>query len=129
MKINLSKDNAYTQDYCLEAQAELIYGPDILDCFSTSELENLLPIWTKSLRVGGKIIIGGTDIYILAKNTINRTKELVDINEILFNRDYQLKSLTSIESTKEFLTSLGFAISDINLNYETCTYYVEAYKE
>ena len=129
MKINLNKENAYIDKYCLEAQAELIFGPEVLDYFSTSELENLVPIWAKSLRVGGKIVLGGTDLYILAKNAVNREKELVDINEILFNRNNELKSLTSIESTKDFLVSLGFSISNINLSYDTCTYYVEAYKE
>jgi hypothetical protein len=129
MKINLNKENAYIDKYCLEAQAELIFGPEVLDYFSTSELENLVPMWAKSLRVGGKIVLGGTDLYILAKNAINREKELVDINEILFNRNNELKSLTSIESTKDFLVSLGFSISNINLSYDTCTYYVEAYKK
>ena len=86
MKIELTLDNAYTNKYCMEAQAEEINGADILDYFSTDQLEELMGIWTKSLKSGGKIILGGTDIFMLAKNVLNRSKELVDINKVLFRR-------------------------------------------
>jgi hypothetical protein len=129
MRINLSVENVEVNQYCMEAQADEIYGPLILDYFSTDELEELMELWAKALRVGGKITIGGTDLFILCKNAINRNKELVDINSILFGRTNAIKSITSIESTKEFLSSLGFSISNINLDYDSCLYSVEAYKE
>lgn len=128
MKIELSIDNAYVNKYCMEAQAESINGGDILDYFSTDELEELLDIWIKALKVGGQIIIGGTDIFLLSKNAINRSKELIDINAVLFKRDNPIKSITSIESTKEFLISLGCEISNIEFDFNSCSYCVEAYK-
>lgn len=129
MRIVLTTENAEVNKYCMEAQADEIYGPEILDYFSTDELEELMEIWAKALRVDGKITIGGTDLFILCKSAVNRNKELVDINNILFGRTNVIKSITSIESTKDFLSSLGFTISNINLDYDSCLYSVEAYKE
>jgi hypothetical protein len=129
MKIVLTAENAEVNKYCMEAQADEIYGPQVLDYFSTDELEELMPLWAKALRVDGKITIGGTELFILCKNAVNRNKELAEINNILFGRTNAIKSITSIESTKEFLSSLGFTISNVNLNYESCLYSVEAYKE
>ena len=126
MKIKLTAENADVNKYCMEAQAEEIEGPDILDLFSTDELEQLMGVWEKALKVGGKIILGGTDIFLLSKNIINRKIELVDINNILYGSPK--KSITSIESTKEFLISLGFEISNIEFDYDKCLYFVEAYK-
>lgn len=128
MKIELSVDNAYVNKYCMDAQAESINGGDILDYFSTDELEELMGIWIKALKIGGKITLGGTDVFLLSKNAINRSKELIDINAILFKRDRPIKSITSIESTKEFLISLECEISNIEFDFNSCGYCVEAYK-
>lgn len=129
MKITLTAENAKTNEFCMDAQAELIYGPEILDHFTTNDLEDLVPIWTNSLRSGGKIVLGGTDLYILCKSVLNRNVELSDVNRMLFHRDAAIKSITSIESTKAFLTSMGFTITNILFNHSTCTYCVEAFKE
>ena len=126
---NLKEDFYKCWDQCMEAQCTEFYAPAILDIFTTADMEKIIPKWTILVRPGGKIILGGTDLYIMARAAIRRTNNLGMINNILFNRDYTpTRSLTSAESTRKFLETLGFKINDINVDYSNFTYTVEAIK-
>ncbi len=115
-------------EYCMEAQCTELYGPSILEIFTTTELEEIIPKWAKLIPPNGKIILGGTDLYILSKEAIRRVKDIGTINELLFNKPYAVRSITSVESTREFLETLGFRINNINLSYTDFTYTVEGIK-
>jgi len=115
-------------EYCLEGQVTEIYAPSILELFKVGELEQIIPAWAKLLGPGGKLTLGGTDFYILAREGIRRAKDLGMLNEILFNKSHAIQSITSIESTRKFLESLSFGINKINLDHESFAYTVEGIK-
>lgn len=115
-------------EYCMEGQATEIYAPSILEIFKVTDLEQIIPEWAKLLAGGGKLILGGTDFYILAREGIRRAKDLGMLNEILFNKPHSIQSLTSVESTRKFLESLNFGINKINIDHENFGYTVEGIK-
>lgn len=115
-------------EYCMEAQCTELYGPSILEIFTTSEIEEILPKWSRLICPNGKIVLGGTDLYILSKESLRRAKDLGSINDILFNKPYAIMSITSVESTRKFLESLNFKINNINIDYSNFCYTVEAIK-
>ena len=115
-------------NFCMESQCTNFYAPLILDFFLTSEIEQLLPRYAKLIMPGGKIVLGGTDLYILARESTNRSKDLGTVNNILFNKGYNIRSFTSIESTRKFLQTLNFSITKIDLDYSNFNYTVEGVK-
>lgn len=115
-------------EYCMEAQATEIYAPTIMDIFQTSEIEEIIPQWAKLIRPGGKILLGGTDMYILARTALSRIYDLGTLNDVLFKKPYAVQSITSAESTASFLKTVGFSIKDINIDQQSLLYTVEAVK-
>lgn len=113
-------------EFCMEAQCTELYAPNIMNHFSIEDLEKIVPIWTKLLCPGGKIIIGGLDIYILAKVITKRNKSLMQINKALFEEP--IRSFSSANYTKNFLNSLGLKVYNIELNYDNFNYTVEGIK-
>ena len=123
------KENFYKcWEYCMEAQCTEFYAPSILDVFTTAEIEQLIPKWAALVGPGSKITLGGTDLYVISKSALKRTKDLGTINDVIFLKNFNIKSLTSAESTRKFLETLGFKINDINIDYNSCAYTVEAIK-
>lgn len=115
-------------NFCMESQCTNFYAPSILDSFTCSEIEKLLPRYANLVAPKGKITLGGTDLYILAKESINRSQDLGTINNILFNKGYTIRSLTSIESTRKFLQTLDFVVTKIDFDYSNFNYTVEGIK-
>ena len=113
-------------EFCMEAQCTELYAPDILDSFSVNDIEKMVPVWAKLLCPGGKIIVGGTDFYILAKSGLRRELTLPEVNNKLFKKE--MKSLTSANYTAAYLISLGFKINSIRTDLKDFTYTVEGIK-
>lgn len=113
-------------EFCMEAQCTEIYAPDILDYFSIGNIEKIVPMWAKLLCPGGKIIIGGTDFYILAKLGLRREFDLTEINNKLFKKD--VKSLTCANYTRAYLESLKFKINNVQIDSQEFAYTVEGIK-
>lgn len=115
-------------NFCMESQCTMFYAPAILDSFTTSEIEQLLPRYEKLVQPKGKIVLGGTDLYLLCRESINRSKDLGTINNILFNKGYNIRSLTSIESTRKFLQTMNFSVTKIDIDNSNFHYTVEGIK-
>ena len=116
-------------EYCSEAQCTHLYAPTILEIFRTNEIEEILPKWATLIPPGGKITLGGTDLYMVARSAIRRDKDLGTINDMLFQKQYAVQSITSNESTAKFLRSLNFKITNMNLDEDSCMYVVEGIKQ
>ena len=113
-------------EFCMEAQCSEIYAPDILNVFSVADIEKVVPTWVKLLAPGGTMIIGGLDIYILAKTITQRSLSLVDINKKIFSE--KISSFSSANYTKTFLNSIGLKVIDVSIDYNNFTYTVKGVK-
>lgn len=113
-------------DFCMEAQCSEIYAPDILNYFTVSDIEYVLPLWVKLLKPNGKMIVGGIDIYVLARAINKRQLHLIDFNKKIFSE--VINSFSSANYTKTFLNSIGLKVTNINIDYNQFTYTVEGIK-
>jgi len=127
-KIEFAQEFYKCEQYCMEGQCTELYGPQILDIFLTSELEQYIPYWAKFIPSGGRMILGGMDIYILSKMAIRRSMDLGVLNEKIFKKPYAIQSITSAESTKDFMKSVGFKIANISIDEGSFNYVVEGIK-
>ena len=108
---------------CSYGQAVEIYAPTILDYLPMGEHQKLVEYWSRLLSIGGKIILGGTDLYMICRSAVERTASIDQVNKVLFYKKSQLKSLTSLQSTRRLLESLGLEIVKCDLvdnNYAIC---------
>lgn len=113
-------------EFCMEAQCSEIYAPNILNTFSVSDIEKNIPTWAKLLKPEGTMIVGGIDVYILAKAITDRKMSLVDINNMIFPN--KINSFSSANYTKTFLNSIGLKVVDININCDNFEYTVKGVK-
>lgn len=66
-----------------DAEATEIVARDILDFYDKSLWERTLDGWIKKLRHGGKIVVGGVDIYEVSKAVSNYSISTADANRLL----------------------------------------------
>lgn len=109
-------------------QVSEIYAPEILDALSFKDVEQYLRNWVDLLEPNGKILVGGTDVYILAKAALSRNLSIDNINTLLFDKPFFTRSITSIEYIKNLFLRMGLSITDIALDYSVASYIVEAKK-
>lgn len=136
MKIQITLDQplksgykkASINDTFFNGQLSEIYCPDILDSLTLDEIEEKLTLLLEYLGSGGKIIVGGTDVYIMADAIKHRNQTISNINHIIFSGKIR-RSFTSLGDTKKFLEKLGCKIQSADLDMDTFSYVLEAIKE
>ena len=70
---------------CQAACAEEFYAPDMLDYVHGSQIIHVLKYWVSRLRKGGKIIVGGTDLFEFCKGVVSGQLNCVEANKVIFN--------------------------------------------
>lgn len=103
-KINIDQ---FSDNECVEIDATIS-----LDFISYPDLNSFMLSLTSKVRKGGTVKLGGVDTYSLSRAITNDSISIEDINKLLYSR----KSLTDINTTKEFIISLGFEIVSAHLN-------------
>ncbi len=66
-----------------DAEATEIIAEDIIDFLPLGDVERVIEHWIKKLRHGGKIIVGGTDMFEVCKAFSNYTIDLAMANYLL----------------------------------------------
>lgn len=112
------------------AECEEIYAPAILDHIHHTELVQTLEEWVSKLRHGGKITVGGTDLYEMARQITVGSFPMNEANNKLYGQDlawHSRKGCYSAMILRELLTQMGLKIDRVALNdYE---FVVEAHRE
>ena len=104
--VSIAGDSLYGK--CEDAEAKEIRAEYILEKFDFSKIGNILDYWLKKLRLNGKLVIIGTELYTLAKSIVTRNLGTQEINQALYAGDK--KSLLSIFTLEDMLLSRGFKI-------------------
>lgn len=99
---------------CEDAECDYIIANDIIDYFSSREVDKIIEHWLTKLRHGGKIIIGGVDINEVSKGFINKQIDLIHINVFLFGEQdkpwqFRKSALTANDLVKA-IESFGLKI-------------------
>ena len=103
-------DDVASSSECNELVAE-----NVLDYLEFSESKAVLSHWISKLRHGGKIIVGGTDVYEVCRLFYKQAIDLQTLNSVLhgsFAQPWDVKmSHTTMEDLKDFLESQGIRIT------------------
>lgn len=67
-----------------DCEATEIFAPHVLDQLHITELRGVLEHYVKKLRIGGKLVVGGTDVFELAKSYVLGNISIADFNACLF---------------------------------------------
>jgi hypothetical protein len=107
-------------EICEDAECLSIIAEDIIDYFSSKEVDNIISHWIKKLRHGGKIVIGGIDLIEVSRSFNNKYIDLINTNLLLFGDQseswkYRKSCLTSSELVKG-LQGLGLNILKNRIN-------------
>ena len=119
----------YFWKYTLQYQPTEIYAPTIIDALNVDFINEFIEKIADYIRPGGKVVLGGTDLYIACKHALSRNVDLYTINQILFNKPYQIASIGSISGTRKMLEDLGFSINNVEIDQANFMYTVEAIKQ
>ena len=128
---NLLFDGDYSKldKYCYVGQCDEIYAPAFLDYLEYEKIPNVIASWVSLLRMGGKLIVGGLDSYIVTKLYISRNIDQNKINDLFFGKEFLVKSLNSIQDIKELLIGLNMSIYTIDVDVPESRFVIEAHKQ
>lgn len=93
-------------------ECELILAPDVMNYFPVSSAVQVIQGLINKLRMGGEIVIGGTDVRAFCKNVINGMIDTTTASNVVLAH----KSMTSSRDIKEMLQSAGLAIKSYHMN-------------
>ena len=125
---SLKEDFVNLKQFGQECELDEIYAPEILDALEMDNILKYMTEWASLLKVGGKIVVGGTDIYLFSKCAIGRNVSLEDLNKLLFKKPFFVRSLVSTQHVRRILESLSMEVVDISVDYATSTYTIEVVK-
>ena len=107
-----------------DAELSELIAADVIDYIPLNEVNDVLSNWAKKIRVGGKIVLGGTDLVEVCKAMSQYRISITDANELIHGT--QLKPYLIKRAT---FTAIG--ISDYlegNFNFTTTKKSVNNYK-
>jgi hypothetical protein len=94
-------------------ECELILAPDVLDSFSGGQTSRqVLEALRTKLRIGGELVVGGTDVRLFSKAVMNGSIPLDNASDVVTNTH----SMTTADATKETLKALGLKIHSVTLD-------------
>lgn len=112
-----------------DSECTEILAPNIVDFIPLSFLVSVLQNYIRKLRKNCEITLGGTDVYILARDIAARTNHPSQINSLIYGgpNSWDLKSgLIGINDLVGLLEELGLKITHKSL--DGITYLVKAVK-
>ena len=104
--------NNMTLDHIVNNQCELILAPDIFDSFTVNAFPQLMQALVAKLRIGGELVLGGTDGRLLAKAVINGLLDVERSSNIVSS----LMSATSEKFVRELVQSAGLKIASSRID-------------
>jgi hypothetical protein len=108
----LVKDGVINFNDVSDNQSVFILAGDVLDEFPIEKTQECLKLILQKLRLGGKLVIGGTDIRLFCKSVINSLITKENASNTIFN----CKSMTDIETVLLLIRSAGLNVITTQTN-------------
>jgi hypothetical protein len=109
--------NAIDLTKIVDNECEVILASDILDCFTSVAMPQLVDALLTKLRLNGELVVGGTDIRVFSKAVTNGLISTEDASNVVTG----VHSMTCCQQTREVLTKAGLEIQSVHiegLHYE-----------
>ena len=72
-----------------DAESDVIIAYDVINFITKPRVIGAIDHWIKKLRHGGRILIGGVDIYELSRDIFTQNTDIKTINSIIFGDEAQ----------------------------------------
>ena len=120
-------DYKHIKNAAYPSQVDEIYGPTILNYIELLKASEFLTICKSLLCIGGTIIVGGIDCYLLSRATLDRNLTEKQYNELLFS-DPKFSAVHSLQAVKALIQSLGFSVEEIYIEDDEARFSIKASK-
>ena len=110
-KVTVSNNSVDLSDIS-DNECTFILAGDTLDNFSLENIPLFIQNLTKKVRMGGSLVIGGTDIRLFAKSVINGMNPENEASNMVG----LVQSMSIIANTLDIIKSLGMQIESTQIN-------------
>ena len=122
----LSK-NPNLDEVCEAAQAIEILGDEILNYIPVKHLGQLIQHWRSKLRIGGRLILGGTDLIEMAKAIVTKQTNPYIANQVLFGIDCDRVSCLTLDDIENLVRAQDLKI--ISKRLDGINFLIEAVRQ
>ena len=84
-RVEISNGDVVLENYS-DYECSLILAPDCLDHFSFNGMQSFILKARQKMRMGSKLVIGGTDIRLLSRMIVDGSISVEEANEMLFSK-------------------------------------------
>jgi predicted TPR repeat methyltransferase len=107
-------------NFAEEAEVTEIIAKDVIDYLPLSQIEKVLSHWVSRLRHGGTIVVGGTDLYEVAKDFSQYRMDITSAIKLLHGeqtKPYLIKRVNfTVMGMVEYLSGMGLKIQKKRVN-------------
>ena len=96
----------------VDNQWKSIVASDIFDSFSSTSRLELIKAMTSKLRIGGELVVGGTDGRVLAKMITNGSLDIEEASSVISN----LRAVASANIVSEAIQQFGLRVMSATIN-------------
>jgi hypothetical protein len=96
----------------VDNSCEQIFAPDVTDSFPIQSIQELVTGFVQKLRLGGELVIGGTDIRLFCKNVSNGAIPLPEGSNMIT----VCNSMTTPDQIIQILSSLKLDVKNVHMN-------------
>jgi len=110
--VKVEQPNSLELSHIVDNSCESILASDLMDSFNNSLISKLCQVLISKLRIGGEIVLGGTDVRFFSKYTANgmlTPKEACDIICSAY-------SMSTSDMVREELEKLNLRVVSIHMD-------------
>jgi len=107
--INLVEMGTYDLTAVCDAEAKEILANNVLQTCIYPKLKEVLALWIKKLRLGGKLVVCGIEGYSVAAKYNSMEISLEDFNKLIYGN--HSVSVVNCEEVVDWLIELGLTIT------------------
>lgn len=101
-------------DICEDSECVELIADDILGYFPGKQVNSVLHLWIKKIRIGGHLVITGIDLVEVMRGIQGRSINLTEANILLYGNqetayEFRASCLTGLELAK-IIKNIGFKI-------------------
>lgn len=107
--------------YADDSELTELIAVDVIDFIPANKTSEVIDNWVKKIRIGGKIVIGGVDLFEVCKCLSQYKIDISDANALIHgqqNKPYMLRKVnfTAIGISEYLKDRFGFEIISKNIN-------------
>ena len=110
------------------AECKEIIAEELIDYIPVDNMLEVITHYVSKLRLGGKIVLGGTDIIELSKDILHQNKTMIEANhEVFGDPRFPKRGFLALNDVAAILSHLGLKITKQRL--DGSKFIIEAIRE